>query len=196
MDDIQHYSFSLQLRPELECDRCKRTKTLCSHGFSYRESPDGNKVQVGKRLICHPHRRGGCGATVRLLLSKIVPRLHYGGHIVMAFLIALSNGGFIRQSYQKVTGAYTLRNSWRWAKKARARLAPWRTYLFHHQGSPQQSESDPESANDWSAQQPSGPNSTTALKETLRDLLMGIESEDQAEHMMANLQFSFQAPLL
>lgn len=112
------------------CRRCQRGDQFVSHGFVYRKLPGGTRGVVGKRVFCADRSgRRGCGATVRLYLAEVLPRLHVSACVLQGFVLALLAGAGVAAAYLQATAAQSSRQGWRWVKHLCATLAQWRTEL-------------------------------------------------------------------
>ena len=128
---------TLQLCHE-QCNHCKQTHQLISHGFVYKKQAVAVPERaVGKRVFCS-NRDGhtGCGRTMRLYLDTAVRYLHTVGCCVVAFVLLLMRGISVQQAYLQATGTEDPRNAWRWLNKLRAQLSCYRS-LLHQPKLPQ-----------------------------------------------------------
>ena len=91
VDELHRYSLQLGHSVQgVHCQHCSSTDHWVSHGFVYKKDYGGNRLTVGKRVLCS--NRGckkGCGRTVRLYLAQRTPRMHYAMTAIFMFLQAL-----------------------------------------------------------------------------------------------------------
>lgn len=130
---------TLQLDNE-QCEHCKQTHQLVSHGFIRKKRVGAEPEAVGKRVFCsNRNHHTGCGRTVQLYLDSTVRYLHHAGCCVVAFVLLLILGMTIQHAYHHATGAATPRNAFRWLNKLWAQLSFYRS-LSHQPWLP---ETDP-----------------------------------------------------
>lgn len=110
-----------------QCNHCKQTQQLVSHGYLYQKQPGAEPQAVGKRVLCsNRNHHTGCGRTMRLYLDATVRYLHYVGAQVIAFVMALIAGVTVGQAYGLATGCAEPRNAYRWLKRLAERLSSYR----------------------------------------------------------------------
>lgn len=135
---MQTYYPSLQaihqqtLQLELEqCQHCRQTHQLVSHGFIRKKRNAGDPQAVGKRVFCSNRlRRTGCGRTMQLYLDATLRYLHHAGSAVVAFVLSLLAGVSTAVAYMHATGADTPRHAYRWLLRLHAQISTYRS-LFH-----------------------------------------------------------------
>ncbi len=80
-----------QLQPKLHrCPHCERVGFLVGHGllFGYAEL-SGDRIIRGRRLLCsNRHRRRGCGRTVSIFSSWVLPRFMVSAVTLFSFFLA------------------------------------------------------------------------------------------------------------
>lgn len=134
LDDIERYTRQLQYKL---CQHCKQSCHLLSHGYVRKKTSD---QPIAKRIFCsNRHQHTGCGRTLQLYVSSVIPALHYSGMAIMAFLMVFIQGKTITHAYQAATLSASPRNAYRWLHKTMARLSEFRSlglYLPKAQSSP------------------------------------------------------------
>jgi len=197
LNEIQHNSLNSQFSAgSIYCSQCHQNHFLVSHGFTYKTDEHGQTFITGKRLVCSSRWRNGCGATMRLILATTLPKIHYGGLIVMTFVAALLTGHIVTKAYQKATGAHTHRNAWRWIDKLKTRLTLWRPSLFDQHEWPQTpipQAQDEEPSKEVSIK---GSPKTTPLLATLEKLLGQELTNKNAVESLAEIQQRFQTAFI
>ena len=119
---------AFSLNPVLTCPHCGCDDQLVSHGFVYRKQVCAEPAQVGKRLCCsNRFGRTGCGRTVQLYLTKVIPRLHYSASVMFVFVSALLVGSSVVSAFQLATGRVEPRHAWRWLRRLVQQLPLWRS---------------------------------------------------------------------
>lgn len=114
----------------LSCHQCAQNNQFTSHGFVYKKQHNGDKIAVGKRILCSArYGKTGCGATRRLYLAEVIPSLAYTSMHISCFLIALIQGESIQAAYQSATKTIDPRNAYRWLRKLQDKLTDFRILL-------------------------------------------------------------------
>jgi hypothetical protein len=117
------------------CRSCALQDQFVSHGFIYKKLTGGDRIPIGKRLLCSPRNgRSGCGATLQLYLSSHHHRLHHDTLRIQLFILALLADASISEAYHKATGTRNARNAYRWRQKCLSSLPRWRERLPDHTG--------------------------------------------------------------
>lgn len=125
-ESLQAFSFN----PVLECPHCAACSHFVSHGFIYKKQSRAQPKIVGKRLCCsNRFGHAGCGRTVQLLLSCVIPKLCYGAVTLGVFIALLLSGLAVAQAYRQASGAASARNGWRWLRRFYHSLPNWRAPL-------------------------------------------------------------------
>lgn len=121
---------TMQLAPE-QCQHCRQTHQLVSHGFVRKKRAGGDPYPVGKRVFCsNRHHRTGCGRTMQLVLDSTLRYMHHAGSAVVAFVLWLLAGVSIALAYTHATQAQSPRHAYRWLHRLEAQMSVYRS-LFH-----------------------------------------------------------------
>ena len=127
IDEIDRFTANLDLhRDSIECQCCGHGDNLVSHGYRTR-----NSDLVGKRLHCSPRRgHSGCGATIPLYLTEIIPNIRYSATCLAVFITLLLSNHSIENAYHKATECTDTRNAYRWLNKLDRQLIRYRTFII------------------------------------------------------------------
>jgi hypothetical protein len=107
IDELHLVTLQLELyHDKLSCPHCQAFGQFVSHGFVYKYLSASEVSVVGKRLFCsNRSNHSGCGKTIRLYVSKRVPKISYHAANVTLFVMSLIAGMSIKNAYHKATGA-------------------------------------------------------------------------------------------
>lgn len=131
IDTIDHFTMNLHADSTLTCTHCQKQGNLMSHGFVYEEKQHG-KRPVGKRIFCsNRHGKEGCGRTIRLYISDIIPHFQYDTHHLHIFITSLISLFSIKDSYYKATKVKNERNAYRLIQRMWNKLTLYRKHLKH-----------------------------------------------------------------
>jgi hypothetical protein len=128
------HRFTLNLRffsDSISCHFCLKSDHLISHGCVYKKQYNGQKKTVGKRIFCSNRSNSkGCGRTIRLYLSDVIPNLQYSTSALTSFLSELIKGTPIDFAYKIVTRNDSSRNAYRWLNKFIKKITDYRKFIF------------------------------------------------------------------
>ena len=113
-----------------QCNHCRQTHQLISHGFIRKKRTGAEPEAVGKRVFCsNRNNRAGCGRTMQLYVDSTIRYLHHGCCCVEAFILSLMAGMTIGHAYHHATGADTPRNAYRWLHRLRMQASVYRSLM-------------------------------------------------------------------
>ena len=117
-------------RDKLTCTKCSVGNHFVVHDFIYKKQSKGRKKIMGRRLFCsNRYGRSGCGTTLRLYLTSVIPKLQYSAAHLSDFLNALLCCNSIQKAFKKATQCNNPRNAYRWLDKLYHRLMVYRERL-------------------------------------------------------------------
>lgn len=133
-ESIDRFTLSLNCFGErLQCPHCSKSDQLVSHGVIYKQRSMNEREPVGKRVFCsNRYQHSGCGRTVQLYRTQVIPSLQYGTAQVFLFLSSLLMNLTLEDAYETATGQTEPRNAWRWLQKLMHKLTDFRFFLKDH----------------------------------------------------------------
>ena len=133
-DSLERFTLSLGCFAEkLHCPHCAKNNQLVSHGVIYKQRSMTTREPVGKRVFCsNRYQRTGCGRTVQLHVTTVLPAMRYAAAQVFVFLSALLMNAGVDAAYRAATGQSDARQGWRWLNKLDAQLSDFRVFVHAH----------------------------------------------------------------
>lgn len=130
-DALDRFTLSSDCFAEtLECPHCSKSDQLVSHGVIYKQRTIHEREAIGKRIFCsNRYQHSGCGRTVQLYVSWVIPSMRYGAAHLFVFVTALLAGLAVETAYQKAIGQSESRHGWRWLEKLERHLTDFRGFL-------------------------------------------------------------------
>jgi hypothetical protein len=137
IDELHLVTLQLELyHDKLSCPHCQAFGQFVSHGFVYKYLSASEVSVVGKRLFCsNRSNHSGCGKTIRLYVSKRVPKISYHAANVTLFVMSLIAGMSIKNAYHKATGASEPRHAYRWLNKLNLQCIRFRGIVYQQAAS-------------------------------------------------------------
>ncbi|MBL4910750.1 MAG: hypothetical protein JKX78_12160 [Alteromonadaceae bacterium] len=130
LNAIEQFTTTLKSTPSLQCHYCLKHEHFISHGFVYKQHSTTCREAVGKRIICcNRYGHQGCGRTYQLDISRKLPKRHYSGAVLFAFISLLILGRSVCNAYIQATKQAQTRHAWRWLKQLKVNLMNYRGYL-------------------------------------------------------------------
>ena len=113
------------------CPHCQQSDQWCSHGYRYNQAGEIR----GKRIICCARfGKRGCGRTLALYLSHVVPQRGYCLKVITCFIQTLIQGATVERAYHCAVkhehGSH--RQAYRWLNGLYAKLGLLRTQAPLH----------------------------------------------------------------
>lgn len=113
------------------CLHCHCSDQWVSHGFNYNQA---GQVR-GKRIVCCARfGKRGCGRTILLYLSHVLPKRRYLLITLFQFIQSLINGNTVEAAYINAVGHihHCHRQAYRWLSSLYAKLGDFRVCLGQH----------------------------------------------------------------
>ena len=127
LSELECFSLSVNsLLFNQPCPHCHQCDQWCSHGYRYNQAGDIR----GKRIICCARfGKHGCGKTIALYLSHVLPQRRYCLKVIACFIQALIQGATIEHAYHCAVkhSHYSHRQAYRWLDDLYAKLGLFRT---------------------------------------------------------------------
>jgi hypothetical protein len=128
------------------CPFCKRIGTLNRHSHIAGNNPEAfqGRTTRGQRAFCSNRgRRAGCGRTVAILFSFVLPRYTFNARLLWRALAALLTGTSIKAAWEAAQLTLTLDTFYHLLQRFRRRLDIVRTALCAWQAAPHSAARDP-----------------------------------------------------
>ena len=127
LSELEFFSLSVNsLLFNQPCPHCQQCNQWCSHGYCYNHAG----AIRGKRIICCARfGKRGCGKTIALYLSHVLPQRRYCLKVIACFIQALIQQATVERAYQLAVGHehYSHRQAYRWLSGLYAKLGLLRT---------------------------------------------------------------------
>lgn len=108
------------------CPHCKQSDQWCSHGYRYNQA---GRIR-GKRIVCCARfGKRGCGKTIALYLSHVLPQRRVCLKVITCFIQVLIQGATVEWAYHcAVNHAHCChRQAYRWLNGLYANIGLFRT---------------------------------------------------------------------
>ncbi len=127
LSELEFFSLSANsLLFNQPCPHCHKCDQWCSHGYRYNQAGDIR----GKRIICCTRfGKRGCGKTIALYLTHVLPQRRYCLRVINTFVQLLIRGNTIERAYHSAVKHthYSHRQAYRWLDGLVAKLGLFRT---------------------------------------------------------------------
>lgn len=122
LSELEFFSLSVNsLLFNQPCPHCHKCNQWCSHGYRYNQAGEIR----GKRIICCARfGKRGCGKTIALYLSHVLPQRRYCLKVVVCFIQALLHGATVERAYHDAVqhNHSSHRQAYRWLNGLYAKL--------------------------------------------------------------------------